>query len=54
MNFVPVKDEADKSISHHQNGDSNPKMGHAVHNHHATMIADLKKTVLCCVVSYYS
>ncbi len=43
MNLVPIKDEADKSVSHHQHGDSNPQMGHAGHNHHAMMIADFRK-----------
>ena len=43
MNLVPVKSEADKSVSHHQHGESNPHMGHASHNHHAMMIADFKK-----------
>ena len=31
MNLVPVKGEADKSASPHQQGDSNPSMGHAGH-----------------------
>ncbi len=43
MNLVPVKDEADKSVSHHQHGDSNPQIGHAGHNHHAMMITDFRR-----------
>lgn len=43
MKLVPVKNEAGKSVSHHNHDDSKPKMGHTGHDHHAMMIADFKK-----------
>ena len=43
MNLVPVKDEAHKSVSLHQETGNNPPMGHAGHKHGEMVSADLNK-----------
>jgi len=43
MNLVPLKNEADKSVSPHHRGDSNPPMDHGGQDHNEMENADLNK-----------
>jgi Cu2+-exporting ATPase len=43
MTLVQVKDDAVNAVSHQQEMDKNPSMGHMGHDHHAMMITDFKK-----------